>query len=174
MTPSDGFEGERERDKSASVIERWLRRGEREKISRRPSLSGLQLESTLNEMAYWDQVSAETSQRVKHYRNCLTAIVSSFIIYSFFTGSKPTTAVYIMIGLALALQATAMAPRKISQFCLLVTVLCVANKKLEISNFNFKFPRARHIEIIRYFRHTSQGSFSAVSKANFSSKYSLE
>ena len=41
-------------------------------------------------------------------------------------------------------------------------VIWVANKKLEISNFNFKFPRARNIEIIRYYRQTLQGSFSAV------------
>ena len=48
----------------------------------------------------------------------------------------------------------------------------VANKKLEISNFNFKFPRARNIEIIRYYGQTLQGSFSAVSKPNFGSKFS--
>ena len=49
----------------------------------------------------------------------------------------------------------------------------VANKKLEISNFNFKFPRARNIEmiVIRYNRQILQGSFSAVSKPNFASKY---
>ena len=50
----------------------------------------------------------------------------------------------------------------------------VANEKLEISNFNFKFPRARNIEMIRYYRRTLQGSFSAVSKPNLASKYSLE
>ena len=50
----------------------------------------------------------------------------------------------------------------------------VANKKLEISNFNFKFPRARNIEIIRYYRQVLQGSFSVVSKPNFASKHSLE
>ena len=51
-------------------------------------------------------------------------------------------------------------------------VAWVANKKLEISNFNFTFPRARHIEIIRYYRQTLQGSFSAVWKPNFASNYS--
>ena len=50
----------------------------------------------------------------------------------------------------------------------------VANKRLEISNFKFKFPRARNREIIRYYRQTLQGSFSAVSKPKFASKYSLE
>ena len=49
----------------------------------------------------------------------------------------------------------------------------VANKKLDISNFNFNFPRARNIEILRYYRQTFQGSFSAVSKPKFASKYSL-
>ena len=42
----------------------------------------------------------------------------------------------------------------------------VANKRLEISKFKFKIPRARTSEL--------QGSFSAVSKPNFASKYSLE
>ena len=50
-------------------------------------------------------------------------------------------------------------------------VIWVANTKLEISDFNFKSPRARNIEIIRYYRQTLQGSFSAVSKPNFASKY---
>ena len=49
-----------------------------------------------------------------------------------------------------------------------------AKKKLEISKSNFKFPRARNIEIIRYYRQTLQGSFSAVSKPNFASKHLLE
>ena len=47
----------------------------------------------------------------------------------------------------------------------------VANKKLEIWNFNFKSPRARNIEILRYYRQILQGSFSAVSKPIFASKY---
>ena len=70
-----------------------------------------------------------------------------------------------------------------------LSVCWVANKKLKIPNFNFKFPRARNIEIIRYYRQTLQGSSSAVSKQaskyvqsltgkdtepNFPSKYSLE
>ena len=42
----------------------------------------------------------------------------------------------------------------------------VANKRFEISKFKFKIPRARTSEL--------QGSFSAVSKPNFASKYSLE
>ena len=42
----------------------------------------------------------------------------------------------------------------------------VVNKKLGISNLNFKFPRARNSEIIRYYRQTLQASFSAVSKPN--------
>ena len=53
----------------------------------------------------------------------------------------------------------------------------VAKKKLDISNFNtchFKLPRARNIEIIRHYRQTLQGSFSAVSQSNIASKYSLE
>ena len=41
-----------------------------------------------------------------------------------------------------------------------------ANKRFEISKFKFKIPRARTSEL--------QGSFSAVSKPNFASKYSLE
>ena len=49
-------------------------------------------------------------------------------------------------------------------------VIWVANKKVEISNFNFKFPKARNIEIIRYYRQPLQGSFSAVSKPHFTSK----
>ena len=42
----------------------------------------------------------------------------------------------------------------------------VASKRFEISKFKFKIPRARTSEL--------QGSFSAVSKPNFASKYSLE
>ena len=42
----------------------------------------------------------------------------------------------------------------------------VANKRFEISKFKFKIPRARTSEL--------QGSFSAVSKPNFASKYSVE
>ena len=45
-------------------------------------------------------------------------------------------------------------------------VCWVANKKFEISKFKFKIPRARTSEL--------HGSFSAVSKPNFASKYSLE
>ena len=45
-------------------------------------------------------------------------------------------------------------------------VLWVANKRFEISKFRFKIPRARTSEL--------QGSFSAVSKPNFATKYSLE
>ena len=45
-------------------------------------------------------------------------------------------------------------------------VLWAANKRFEISKFKFKIPRARTSEL--------QGSFSAVSKPNFASKYSLE
>ena len=45
-------------------------------------------------------------------------------------------------------------------------VTWVANKRFEISKFKFKIPRARTSEL--------QGSFSAVSKPNFASKYSLE
>merc|ERR1712118_109094 len=50
------------------------------------------------------------------------------------------------------------------QRCLYVT--WVANKRFEISKFKFKIPRARTSEL--------QGSFSAVSKPNFASKYSLD
>ena len=46
------------------------------------------------------------------------------------------------------------------------TASWVANKRFEISKFKFKIPRARTSEL--------QGSFSAVSKPNFASKYSLE
>ena len=46
------------------------------------------------------------------------------------------------------------------------SVSWVANKRFEISKFKFKIPRARTSEL--------QGSFSAVSKPNFTSKYSLE
>ena len=42
----------------------------------------------------------------------------------------------------------------------------VANKRFEISKFKLKIPRARTSEL--------HGSFSAVSKPNFASKYSLE
>ena len=58
-------------------------------------------------------------------------------------------------------------PRKHrSYWAAAVNVNWVANKRFEISKFKFKIPRARTCEL--------QGSFSAVSKPNFASKYSLE
>ena len=57
-------------------------------------------------------------------------------------------------------------PRLLPDFEVLERVYWVANKRFEISKFKFKISRARTSEL--------QGSFSAVSKPNFASKYSLE
>ena len=53
----------------------------------------------------------------------------------------------------------------------------VANKRLQISNFYFKFPRARSIEIMGLVLGCIEASKQAskvVGKPNFASKYSLE
>ena len=62
-----------------------------------------------------------------------------------------------------------------AQIRLAPTLNWVANNKLELSKFNFRFRRARKIEImIGDYWKTLRGSFSAVSKPIFASKYALE
>ena len=79
----------------------------------------------------------------------------------------PLTAVHTALGKALEGRAAGIPQQIFIPYGgkVVVEYVClVANKKLEISNSNFNFPRSRNIEIIRYYRQILQGSFSAVSK----------
>ena len=124
-------------------------------------------------LKYEDTLATSTEYIDKHSTD--TTMINSILVEVIASQPEdPLTAVHTALGKALEGRAAGIPQQIFVPYGgkVVVEYVCwVANKKLEISNFNFKFPRARNIEIIRYYRQTLQGSFSAVSKPNFASKY---